>query len=121
MRAGKLWKPALGSLAPALCLCLLSGRQRGMLVLCSDTLAVAGLLCLILGLWRLSRRLGLFDGLAYSFEKMREAARDKDYSPRTSTLGQRPEYSLEHPYEKRWQEPLAAAMMWIALSLALAI
>ena len=109
------------SFVPALVFCLFLMNGNGIIRLLSDTCAIAGLLCMIVGLWRVTRKLGLFDGIIYSFKKLHEVAHMKEYNPRESKLGQRHEYVMTHPYTQRWHEPLAACGLYIAVALALAL
>lgn len=109
------------SFLPSAAFCLMLYHQSSIPRLLSDIFSVAGLLCMLLGLWRLTRKLGLFDGIIYSFKKLYEVAHTKEYNPRDSEIGQRHEYFLSHPYTRRWHEPLAACGLYFALALALAL
>lgn len=109
------------SFLPSLAFCLMFFERSSAVHLFSDVFAIAGLMCMIFGLWRLTRKLGLYDGLIYSFKKLHEVARTKNYNPRESEIGQRHEYILSHPYTQRWHEPLAACGLYFALSLVLAL
>ncbi len=109
------------SFLPSMAFCLIFFDRGSVLHLLSDACAIAGLMCMILGLWRVTRKLGLYDGVIYSFKKLHEVARTKNYNPRESEIGQRHEYILSHPYTQRWHEPLAACGLYFALSLVLAL
>lgn len=109
------------SFVPALAFCLFVMNGNGTVRLLSDACAIAGLLCMIVGLWRVTRKLGLFDGIIYSFKKLHEVAHTKEYNPRESKIGQRHEYVMSHPYTQRWHEPLAACGLYFAIALALAL
>ncbi len=90
-------------------------------VLLSNCAFWAGIALLIVGAFRLVVWLGLFNGVIYSFKKLREVAHTKNYSPRESELGSRPEYEANTQRGPFEHEMLTAAGLWLLLSLLLAL
>ncbi len=83
----------------------------------SDGLAIAGVLCLVTGLFRLVNRMGLFDSTRYGFKKLVELIRTRDYVPSRSAYPSLADYKEKHPYEKTYLPFLAAAAADMLLAL----
>lgn len=86
----------------------------------SDALSIAGLVLLIVGLFRLVCRMGQFDSTRYGFRKFIEVIRTKDYVHSKSQLPSLAQYKAEHPYRKKYLPVLAAAAVDLLLALLLA-
>ena len=85
-----------------------------------DGLGVAGMLLLVMGLFRLVNRMGQFDSIRYGFQKYLEVIRTRDYVRSKSKFPSLADYKARHPYQKAYLPFLAAAAVDIALSLLLA-
>ena len=84
----------------------------------ADGLSVAGILLLVVGLFRLVNRMGQFDSIRYGFKKYIEVIRTKDYVHSKSKYPSLADYKAQHPYQKPCLPFLAAADLVIALLLA---
>ena len=84
-----------------------------------DGLGVAGILLLVMGLFRLVNRMGQFDSIRYGFQKYLEVIRTRDYVRSKSKFPSLADYKARHPYQKAYLPFLAAAAVDIALSLLL--
>lgn len=103
---------ALG-LVPA-ALGALSARHRGPAVMISDGCFLAAICLGVWGLWRLVRRLHLFDGAAYSFMRMRTVLRSRGSCPPAEEVpADRAAYESAHPYDRAPGAPLTAAAVWL--------
>ena len=86
----------------------------------ADALAIAGLVLLIVGLFRLVCRLGQFDSTRYGFRKFIEVIRTKNYVHSQSKLPSLAQFKAEHPYRKKYLPLLIAAAVDLLLALLLA-
>lgn len=75
----------------------------------ADGLSIAGMLLLIVGLFRLVNRMGQFDSIRYGFKKYLEVIRTKDYVHSKSKFPSLADFKAQHPYRKKYLPFLAAA------------
>lgn len=86
----------------------------------ADGLSIAGMLLLVVGLFRLVNRMGQFDSIRYGFKKYMEVIRTKDYVRSKSKFPSLADYKAKHPYQKTYLPFLAAAAVDLIVSLLLA-
>ena len=86
----------------------------------ADGLSVAGILLLVVGLFRLVNRMGQFDSIRYGFKKYIEVIRTKDYVHSKSKYPSLADYKAQHPYQKPCLPFLAAAAADLVIALLLA-
>ena len=86
----------------------------------ADGLSIAGMLLLVIGLFRLVNRMGQFDSIRYGFKKYMEVIRTKDYVRSKSKFPSLADYKAQHPYQKMYLPFLAAAAVDLIVSLLLA-
>ena len=86
----------------------------------ADGLSIAGMLLLVVGLFRLVNRMGQFDSIRYGFKKYMEVIRTKDYVRSKSKFPSLADYKAQHPYQKTYLPFLAAAAVDLIVSLLLA-
>ncbi|MEG2203686.1 MAG: DUF3899 domain-containing protein [Oscillospiraceae bacterium] len=85
----------------------------------SDGLAIIGVIYLVIGLFRLVNRMGLFDSTRFGYKKLLELMRTKDYVPSRSELASLADYKEKYPYQKKCLPFLAAAALDILAALLL--
>lgn len=85
----------------------------------SDSCFLTGLLFCCIGLYRITRILGLFDLPIYGFKKFGEVLFNKSYKKSESALGDYSDYRLKAIYTQSAAEPLLIGSALVAASLAL--
>lgn len=85
----------------------------------SDSSFLTGLLFSCIGLYRVTRLLGLFDLPIYGFKKMGEVLLDRSYKKSESRLGDYADYKERFIYMPSVMEPCLVGGIFIALSLLL--
>ena len=86
----------------------------------ADGLSIAGMLLLVIGLFRLVNRMGQFDSIRYGFKKYIEVIRTKAYLRSKSKYPSLADYKAQHPYQKPCLPFLAAAAADLIIALLLA-
>lgn len=76
----------------------------------------AGLLLLIIGLFRYTRRLHLYDMVLYSTKKFAAILKTKDHIPGEEPLGDYAHYAKTASYDRPYVPYLTAGCCYIALS-----
>ena len=76
---------------------------------------------LFFGLFRLTRKLGVYDIAVYGMKKLSEGAGKKEYNPRESELGSYHDYQESHPYTKPWREFSLSGLIFLLVSLLFAL
>lgn len=108
-------KLVIGFLISTAYLLILNGKTT--LLNISNSLFIVGMVYLIIGLFRLTKKLELYNFIAFGWKKMIEIIKNKDYSSSESKSGDYYTYTNSQIYDKSFNELIVSGLIMIAISI----